>query len=738
MIFFAKRKTIRKLIFIFESNCMCHFSRLVLLFLLVKFLPVLSAQKVNNSYQYQLKKTDSPVHLDGILDDQAWASAQLASDFFMILPMDTSFANIPTDVKMTYDDKYLYFSVVNYVPHQRFVVESLRRDWNFGKNDNFLIVFDTYNDLTNGFAFGINAAGAQWDGQQYDGGPVNLNWDNKWYSVVKQYEDKWVVEAAIPFKSIRYNKDLASWGVNFGRMDLTSTEKSSWAPVPRQFPSISSAFTGNLVWDNLPPKPGANVSVIPYALAGTSKSFSGNDVWKKRFEAGGDIKVSLGTALNLDLTYNPDFSQVEVDQQQTNLDRFELFFPERRQFFLENDDLFNNLGLDRIRPFFSRRIGLGVPINYGARLSGKLNKSLRIGAMQINTAAQDEGMLAAQNFTVISVQQKVFSRSNIMGVLINKDELGGKAFNRNMGMEYNLASANNKWRGKFMYYQSAERNQGSDAGLAAAQLNYNDRKWTISGQIERVGASYDAEVGFVPRTSYYRLSPRIGYNFFPAGSKVLSHSPSFFHFSYFDLQGRNSEYTTGLMYNVEFRQKSVLSWYAAKDYIRLLVDFDPTNFTGISLPAGSQHHWASSGINFTSKPQSLFTYGFQSRIGGYFSDGFRIRLAGDMAYRFQPYVQLAIAAEYNDINLKEELGLKDARFWLIGPKIDITLTNNLYFTTFIQYNEQIKNLNINSRLQWRYKPVSDIFLVYTDNYGTENLHVKNRAIVLKATYWGNI
>lgn len=717
---------------------MALFSRTVLLLTLICSHLTLYAQKKNAAYQYSIKKANSGIVVDGILDEADWTLAQSAEDFFMILPMDTSFARVETEVKMCYDDKYIYFSVVNHIPHQKYVVESLRRDWNFGKNDNFLIVFDTYNDLTNGFAFGINAAGAQWDGQQYDGGPVNLNWDNKWFSEVKQYEDRWVVEAAIPFKSIRYNKNLTSWGINFGRMDLTSTEKSSWAPVPRQFPSISSAFTGDLIWDAALPKPGANVSLIPYALTATSKNHSAETPRKNRFEAGGDVKVSLGTALNLDLTYNPDFSQVEVDQQQTNLDRFELFFPERRQFFLENDDLFNNLGLDRIRPFFSRRIGLGVPINYGARLSGKLTKSLRIGAMQINTAGVEAENISGQNFTVVSVQQKVFSRSNIMGVLINKDEVGGKGFNRNIGAEYNLASANNKWRGKFMYYQLDSDKKADDAALAAAQINYNDKEWSISGQLERVGADYNAEVGFVPRNSYYRISPRIGYNFFPSASKVLSHSPSLFHFSFFDLQGRNTEYTTGIMYNVEFRTKAVLSWYTAKDYIKLLVDFDPTNFTGIRLPAGSQHHWASTGINFTSKPQSMFTYGFQSRIGGYYEDGFRLRLQGDMAYRFQPYAQIALVAEYNDINFDENTGLKDARFWLIGPKIDITLTNNLYFTTFIQYNEQIKNLNINSRLQWRYKPVSDIYLVYTDNYGTEQLNIKNRAVVLKATYWGNI
>ncbi|HMS66812.1 MAG TPA: carbohydrate binding family 9 domain-containing protein, partial [Saprospiraceae bacterium] len=192
--------------------------RLLSIFLAIFTCASLFAQKQNAEYRYFIKKATDAVKIDGDLKELSWESAQLATDFFMILPSDTSKANIQTHVRMTYDDNNIYIAVVNEIPHKTYMVESLRRDWNFGKNDNFLLIMDTYNDLTNGFAFGLNAAGAQWDGQQYDGGPVNLSWDNKWHSQVKQYEDRWIMEAAIPFKSIRYNKKLMSWGVNFGRM----------------------------------------------------------------------------------------------------------------------------------------------------------------------------------------------------------------------------------------------------------------------------------------------------------------------------------------------------------------------------------------------------------------------------------------------------------------------------------------------------------------------------------------
>ncbi|CAE7362567.1 unnamed protein product, partial [Symbiodinium microadriaticum] len=316
----------------------------------------------------------------------AWLDAQVAGDFHMITPMDTSRADVRTEVRMTYDDKNIYLIAVCYYwndgPN---FVESLRRDWNFGRNDNFIYAMDTYDDQTNGYTFGTNAAGAQWDGTLFEGNRTDLSWDNKWTSAVQNYDDRYVFEMALPFKTIRYKEGITEWGINFSRNDLKSTEKSGWAPVPRQFPSISLAYTGVLKWDEPPPVPKTNVSLIPYTLGRVVKDYDEGTDPDADWEIGGDAKVSITSAMNLDLTVNPDFSQVDVDQQVTNLDRFELFFPERRQFFLENADLFANFGYRDIRPFFSRRIGLNAPIQFGARLSGKLNRDWRIGAMDMQT-----------------------------------------------------------------------------------------------------------------------------------------------------------------------------------------------------------------------------------------------------------------------------------------------------------------------------------------------------------------
>jgi hypothetical protein len=379
---------------------------------IVTFLWVLCAlnaagQKKNESYVFHMRRSAGAIRVDGQMEDAGWNSVETASKFHMITPMDTSLSTVATEVRMCYDDQNIYLLAVC---HKKlsgpYMVESLRRDFAFSKNDNFLVFIDPFDDQMNGFAFGANAAGAQWDGTMYDGGKVDLNWDNKWTSIVRNTDKAWILEAAIPFKTIRYRKDLRRWGINFSRLDIRVAEKSGWAPVPRQFPSASLAYTGVLLWDEDPPSPGANLSLIPYLLAGSSRSHIPDQPANFRREIGLDAKFGISSSLNLDLTVNPDFSQVDVDRQVTNLDRFELFFPERRQFFLENGDQFSNFGFANLRPFFSRRIGLTAPILSGARMSGKINRDWRMGAMDMVTGRDATKGLPVQNFAVIALQRR--------------------------------------------------------------------------------------------------------------------------------------------------------------------------------------------------------------------------------------------------------------------------------------------------------------------------------------------
>lgn len=707
---------------------------------------VSNAQKKNADFRYHIQKTINLIVIDGVVDEQAWQETDVAKDFFMVLPMDEGKANETSEIRMTYDDKNIYLAATFFNSvHGQYFVESLRRDFSFGKNDNFLLFMDPFNNQTTGFSFGSNAAGAQWDGTMFNGGRVDLNWDTKWISKVKQDPDKWVVEMAIPFKSIRYEDGVTEWGINFSRLDLKSSEKSSWTPIPRQFPTASLAYTGVLVWDEPPPAPKTNFSVIPYVLGELNQDFDTSEVFDKR--VGGDVKISLSSSLNLDLTVNPDFSQVEVDRQVTNLDRFELFFPERRQFFLENADLFANFGYSTIRPFFSRRIGLGVPIRAGARLSGNLNENWRLGVMDMQTAQIEETGLPSQNFAVLSLQRKVFSRSSIGLLMVNKESLRYPQetdslrtvfpkFNRNLGVEYNLASSNNLWTGKAFVLKSFAPGRINRNGITqAANLEYRSRIWNWGVQQQSVGANYSAEVGFVPRKDFINLNAFVGHTFFPKEEegKLVSHGPRINSSYFLNQKWERTDNFTELEYLLSFRNRSSLEVGYVDEYVELLEPFDPTRSGKDSLATGTKHRWKGVRMDYASKPQSMCTYTAGGYYGGYYLDGRRLNINGNLGYRFQPYVSLNANLSYNHISLPSPWN--DAEFWLIGSEVDITFTNTLFFATLFQYNEQSRNFNLNSRFQWRYKPASDLFLVYTNTQLLDPNVGKSWSLTLKFTHW---
>ncbi len=700
------------------------------------------AQKANANYRYHIRRATSDITIDGLMNEPAWRQADSAANFHMVLPMDTSLAKVHTVVRMTYDDKNLYILVINYnlIPGP-YMVESMKRDWSFVKNDNFIFFIDPFDARTDGFTFGANAAGGQWDGSMYAGGSVDLNWDNKWTSVVKNYPDKWVFEAAIPFKSIRYKKGIKEWGINFSRNDLKTTEKSAWAPVPRQFPTASLAYTGTLVWDEDPPTSSSNVSIIPYALAGVTKNYQPSTPASFKNEIGGDAKISLTPSLDLDLTVNPDFSQVDVDQQVINLSRYQLFFPEKRQFFLENGDLFSNFGYLDIRPFFSRQIGLNQPIDFGARMTGKLNKDWRIGAMDIQTQNSDQNSLPGTNYGILTLQRRVLDRSNIGFIFVNKDVTGTipgvtDLNNSNIGMEFNLASRSNTWTGKLLGLKSFTPGKIGNDVVLAGNVQYFTKFWQLYLQNEYVGKNYNAAVGYVPRLGYDKISPLILRNFFPKKSKVLSYGVQIASNYFFNEKMQRTDNESVLSYIMTFRNRSTITISGINDYVQLQQPFDPTNTGKDSLASGSQHRYNTLDILIVSKPQSVFTYQLEAAGGSYYDNGHRLTFSGTVGYRFQPYVNIAVNGNYTDLRLPMPYG--DTRFTLIGPKVDVTFTNTLYFTTYVQYNDQQKNMNVNTRFQWRYRPASDLFIVYGENSIPTPYQPKNRQLIIKWTYWWNI
>jgi hypothetical protein len=480
--------------------------------------------------------------------------------------------------------------------------------------------------------------------------------------------------------------------------------------------------------------------LIPYVSAQTTQNKEAGEGYKPSASAGIDAKAILSTSMNLDLTVNPDYSQVEVDRQVTNLDRFELFFPEKRQFYLENSDLFANLGKDNLRPFFSRRIGLESPVLAGARLSGKIGNDWRIGLMDIQTGSKDT--IQAGNFTVAVLQRQVFSHSNITAFLVNKqlmntgnDSLSTSyKFNRVAGLEYNLASANNHWLGKAFYHQSLYPGAKGNAAAVAANLAYTSQYISTTLNQSWVGADYLADVGYIRRKGYYEVNPTFQYKFFPASSKIADHGPAFKLDMLFDPSMKITDRETQLLYQVEWMNKSILVFDVKETYQKLLAPFDPTNTQSVPFAANQKFNWKEMGISFTSdirKPLNLLV---STRYGGYY-EGTRGTVYTELYYRVQPYGSLALISSYNNISMP--LPYKSAGFYLIGPRIDFTFTDKIFFTSLVQYNNQIKNTNLNLRFQWRFAPVSDLFIVYTENSFPSDHRIKNRGLVLKISYWFN-
>ncbi len=621
-------------------------SLLLLVFFLAYFTNVLSQSKndtnintFNKNYILNIKKAQSAIVIDGVINEPDWMAAQKADHFHTVLPIDTGLAIQPSEVLMTYDDKafFLAFTFHDTIPGKR-IMESFRRDFVFNNNDNFLVFFDTFLDQTNGFTFGLSASGAKWDGVMFNGAGSNLNWDCKWESKVKQYDDKWTAEMRIPFKSIKYPSGTKVWNANFSRLDLKTNEKSAWAPVPRQFPTSSLAYAGVLKFDDPLPKSKMMFSVIPYLFGSYSNDYekgTGN-VWKKDF--GFDAKVGISTSMNLDLTYNPDFAQVEVDEQVTNIDRFELFFPEKRQFFLENSDLFSDFGHQSLTPFFSRRIGLDAPVLAGARLSGKIGNDWRIGFMNMTT--QKTSNFLARNFTVASVQRKVFARSNFGFIFVNKEYLNQPAntndmYNRVFGFDYNLASSDNIWDGKFFYHRSFQPGNPDKQFAQGASLEYSTKNLQLELVQRSVGENYRAEVGYVQRTGYNFFSPEITYLFVP-NKRVVSHGLSLDLMFYFDPDFHKIEHENAIRYQFEFRDRSAL-FLGYKDYfVKLENDFDPTHISNYKLAAGTEHNFGAAFVNYQSTRKNLFSYSFEAAKGNWYTGNIQY-ITGEMGYRYQPY-----------------------------------------------------------------------------------------------------
>ncbi len=733
----------------------------------------LHSQERNQDIDMQVKLINSDITLDGVLDEASWSEATVYSGMNQNFPNDSLKATNDTEFRFLYDDNTLYLGIICHASHGEFVTTSLRRDYDFFGNDNITVLFDTYNDYTNALAFGMNAFGVRREatvalaGQS--GAGFDESWDNKWNGEAKMYKDKWVVEMAIPFSTLRFKDGTQKWRFNSYRVDTQTNEITCWTAVPRNRFVMDLGFMSDLIWEKPLEKTGRNISLIPYVSSSTTRDFENPTQTKADWKPniGGDAKIAISSGLNLDLTVNPDFSQVEVDQQVSNLQRFEIFFPEKRQFFLENADLFGSFSSTRSNPFFSRRIGLSIDpttgqnvqntILFGARLSGKINEKLRVGLLNMQTAKQVDNGIPGFNYSVATAEQRISNVSRVGLMFVNKQATNGSDFdpetfnnhNRTFGAAYRLNSPDNKWTGSTVIMKTNTPGLDGDDGSAFSQWVFNERKYRLELAALYVGNNFNPEVGFAPRKDFILVSPEVGLNFFPKSGPIASHTIGFDSRLFYNLGKANNEFLPNggveelnfePFWSVFFNNQAMLNASLDLSKIKLLRDFDPTRLqsSDVFLAGGTDYTFAQFNIDYQGNRNNRFIPEIGVNFGSFYN-GSTAGSSGGLTYRFQPYGFVALNYSYNYVKLEAPFVPK--HIWLIGPRIDVTFTKELFLTTFVQYNNQLDNLNINTRFQWRFAPASDFFIVYTDNYLTEpwqDFGSRNRALVAKVTYWLNL
>jgi hypothetical protein len=701
------------------------------------------------------------ITVDGNLTEAVWQQAKPAANFWQHWPADKELSARQTEVRMAFDEAFLYISAICYdstAATTPYIIQTLKRDQRYWDSDGFAVVLDPMSQATNGFIFGVSPLNVQAEGLT-SAGNSSWDWDNRWFSATRQHSDRWTVEMAIPFRTLRYDADKTTWAVNFVRSDLKANQYHTWTWIPQNFEGTDLAYLGQVQFAEKLPVVKSNFALIPYVTSSLRESRQTGESIKGSFNAGFDAKVALSSSLNLDLTVNPDFSQVEVDQQVTNLTRFSIYFPERRTFFLENDDLFSNYLYDEIRPFYSRRIGLdnegnAIPILAGARLTGNVDSKTRIGLLNVQT--EKKGAFAAQNYTAFSAHRRLLKRSLIKGYFLNRQSLQSDrqkleqpldAYGRNAGVESVFINESGSWMGWGGYHLSWKpgvRNRENHISNGGFQFNKRVKNTNYNFVVDynSVGNRYYADMGFLSRMENYDAVRdtvfRVGWkqlyavpeiSFFRQG-KVQQHEFGSETFAVFNQNGSLNERLHRLRYSLNFRNTSELRFRWDNRDVRLLF---PTAFTNETPLPPATYRFNNFNIEYESDGRKTFVYTASVRAGSFYNGRYQ-QYRASLTYRRQPWGNFSMLVERNNIRLPHPYG--KAELFLIAPRIEINFSNTMYWTTFLQYNTQRNNFNINSRLQWRYRPMSDLFIVYTDNYFSEPFFKnKNRALVLKASYW---
>ncbi len=682
--------------------------------------------------------------IDGeVLNDPIWQAIKPFGNLVQSQPNFGHPASEKTDIRIAYTDETFFVSVVCFDARpDALVVSDARRDASLDNTDAVIFILDTYKDGQNGFIFGTNSLGVEYDAQvdnegqgnnnvnRQQGGTIggfNLNWDASWEVRTQVGQYGWSAEFAIPIRTLRFQPGK-DWGFNFRRNIRKSNEIVYWSPVPIGINLNRLSLAGTLTGLELR-SPG-NLKIIPYVLGRLEKDHSLADPgWDFTPEAGGDIKYSITPSLTLDVTYNTDFAQVEVDDQQVNLDRFNLFFPEKRPFFLENAGLFTVGSPGEVDLFFSRRIGIGeagsvVPIIGGARLSGKLNRT-NLGLLSMFTEDVASAGIEKNNFSVARVNHEFKGRSALGAIFVNKANLETDGeFNRTYAIDGKLGLGR-KARMSGFYARTSDPSDSLNAYAFKYQADYIWSNWELQGSYTEVGEGFNPEVGFLVRSAYRKPEARVLYHYRPRNqeSKILELRPHVSYRAYWNFEGFQE---TGFLHiDNHWEFKSGLEFHTGFNLTTEGVTQPFEISEGITVLPGTYDHAESQLVFFTNQSKVL-SVNLRSVIGGSFG-GTRYINSGTLRLRGGDKLNAAFTYEYNNF----QLPVGDFTANIFRSQVSYSFTPNLYLQSLVQNNSADKLWAINLRFGWLQRANTGLFVVY--NHNLRDGDPLNQSFIVKYT-----
>jgi hypothetical protein len=691
------------------------------------------------------KLETAPVVDGRITDDAAWAGSVPATGFWQVQPNDGQPATQRTEVYIGFTDDALYVGVMAYDDDPAgIIVTDSRRDSSLDDTDAFLFVIDGLLDRQNGYVFGTNAAGMAYDGQVIKegagddfgsgGGAFNLNWDGTW-TVSSRITDKgWSAEFRIPFHTLRYGRgDVQDWGINFQRNIRRNNEVAYWARLDRNRNLYRISEAGTL--KGVAPPPQRNLQITPYVL-GQWRRGGAVEGTESDSDFGFDAKYSITPSLTLDLTYNTDFAQVEADEQQLNLDRFNLFFPEKRPFFLENAGQFAVGNGEEVEMFFSRRIGIAadgtpIPVDGGARLSGKIGETTNVGLLYMST----EGIASlapGNDFSVARISQELPNRSSLGAIFVSREGDGSYLVppeldsNKTYAVDGRWGIGDNVLLSGWVARTETPYLTGRDDAFSF-KADYNAIKWAANASYTEVGEDFNPEVGFLRRTEYEKLSAFLMRRIRPDDLwGLLEIRP---HVSYTGFWKFDGFQETGIVHmDVHWEFKTSAEVHTGYNLTTAGVTAPFAIVPGVIVPPGTYDH-GELALYYTTNSSKPLSFSIRTVTGGQFG-GDRVSISPTLNYRIGETFRSELSIRYNDFDLPVPNGEFTAN--LARLRMSYSFTPKIQLQGLVQYNDTSERLGTNIRFSWLRNANSGFYLVYNEvDERTDGALPTGREFILK-------